>query len=242
MLDYTRAALNKTVQDLKTVSFWFTIILQTCYVAYLVFASIVGRGMRVVNITLCVITFAYLIFYVSTAKRMSESAKSARKTTKRVYKSIKLTINAFSLVVALYSIFITNEVLTSVSLAGILVNVFLVIGWFVQTLLMVLSIYVEKKVTFILDGFHTDLERITKPFDKVGGFVKRIKGEPIEPKKYEVSPKNKEVLETLVQEMKEEIKAKRIKAKEEYKAQKKALKLEKKKKLPPPQPEDQKDA
>lgn len=230
MLDYTRAALNKTVQDLKSVSFVFTLVLQILYLCYLIFASIVGRGMRVVNVTLSAITLAYLIFYVATAKKMSKGAKSARKTTKRIYKSIKLSINAFTLVVALYSVFITNQVLTSISLAGILVNVFMVIGWLIQTVLMVLSIYAEKKITFILDGFHTDLERITKPFDKVGGLVKRLKGEPIEQKKYEVSPKNRETLEALVTEMKAEMKEKKAKAKAEYQAQKKALKLAKKQK------------
>lgn len=228
MLDYTRAALNKTVRDLKAVSFVFTLVLQICYLAYLIFASIVGRGTRAINITLCVITLSYLVFYIATAKKISKGAKSALKTTKRIYKSIKLSINAFTLVVALYSVFITNEVLTSVSLAGILVNVFMVIGWLVQTVLMVVSIYAEKKITFILDGFHTDLERICKPFDKVGGLVKRIKGEPVEPKKYEVSPKNREALETLVAEMKEEMKEKKAKAKAEYQAQKKALKLARK--------------
>lgn len=242
MLDYTRAALNKTVQDLKAVSFVFTIVLQICYLSYLIFASIVGRGMRVVNITLSVITLSYLIFYVATARKLTKSAKSARKTTKRIYKSIKLSINAFTLVVALYSVFITNKVLTSISLAGILVNVFMVIGWLIQSVLMVVSIYAEKKITFILDGFHTDLERITKPFDKVGGLVKRLKGEPIEQKKYEISPKNREALESLVLEMKAEMKEKKANAKAEYQAQKKALKLAKKKKLPLPPAENKKDS
>lgn len=230
MLDYTRAALNKTIRDLKAVSFVFTIILQACYVTYLIFASIIGRGMRAVNIALAVIGLGYLIFYLVTAKRVGDGAKIARKRTKLIYKTIKLTVNAFSLVVALYSVFITNEVLTSVSLAGILVTVFMLIGWFVQTALMIISIYAEKKITFILDGFHTDLERITKPFDKASNLVKRIKGEPIEPKKYEVSTKNREELEKLVQEMKEEIKEKRQKAKAEYKAQKRALRQAKRQK------------
>ena len=227
MLDYTRAALNKTVKDLKAVSFVFTIVLQSCYLLYLVFVSIVGRGIRGINIALSVITLAYLIFYILTAKKVTKGAKTAKKRTKLMYKSIKLTINAFTLVVALYSVFITNEVLTSVSLAGILVTVFMVIGWLIQLSLMVISIYAEKKIVFILDGFHTDLEKITRPFDKASNLVKRIKGEPIEPKKYEVSSKNREELEKLVTEMKEEIKERRKKAKEEYKAQKKALKLAK---------------
>ena len=106
----------------------------------------------------------------------------------------------------------------------------MVIGWFIQTALMIISLYAEKKITFILDGFHTDLERITKPFDKASNLVKRIKGEPIEPKKYEVSTKNREELEKLVQEMKEEIKEKRQKAKAEYKAQKRALRQAKRQK------------
>jgi hypothetical protein len=230
MLDYTKVALNKTVDDVKKVSHIFTIILQSCYIAYLIFAIVVGRGMPVVNATLLAIACAYLIFYIVTAKKVTKSAKSARKTTKRIYKIVKLTVNAFTLVVALYSIFITNKVLTSVSLAGILVTVFMLIGWLIQTALMVISIYLDKKVTFLLDGFMIDLERITKPFDKATNLVKKIKGEPIEPKKYEISDSNRKLLDDLVEKAKIDKKERIATLKAEYKAQKQALKLAKRQK------------
>ena len=78
MLDYTKVALNKTVDDVKKVSHIFTIILQSCYIAYLIFALIVGRGMPVVNATLLAIACAYLIFYIVTAKKVTKSAAKTR--------------------------------------------------------------------------------------------------------------------------------------------------------------------
>ena len=56
MLEYTRAAINKTVADLKKFNFIFNIVIQLLYVFYLIYAIFAPAGSLWVNVVLSVVS------------------------------------------------------------------------------------------------------------------------------------------------------------------------------------------
>ena len=55
MFIYSRAVFNKIIEDIKKFIFIFSLIMQTVYIGYLVYAIVIGAGILYVNITLLIL-------------------------------------------------------------------------------------------------------------------------------------------------------------------------------------------
>ncbi len=228
MIDYTKAAIEKTVADLKRFGFMFNIATEIFSILYLIYAIAVGGGYLIANIILAILSLSYLIFYVITQN--NHDAKSARILTKAAYKWVKLGIKAFTLGVTVYGIYIATE---HVTLISIVMASAMVISWTLNVILTISINYFSSKAKFIIAAIEADFENILRPVEKVGNFIKRVRGQEIEEKP--APDKTRILLERTVYEYREKKKAEkaekikeRLRRREEAARERKLMKLKEK--------------
>lgn len=202
MLDYTKAAIAKTVEDFKRLDLIRNVSTQIFYILYLVYTLIAGTGVIIANVVLLALSVAYFVFFVYATKQ--EVKKTLKKRVKRVFKRCKQLIKLFTLGVMIYGICSVTSHVTALS---VLLTVMLVVFWILQILFEVLFHIIVARVQFIIDGLEADYEKLTKPVKTVGNFFKKMTGKPVEE---ELEPtKNRIILEERVAEAKAERKAKK---------------------------------
>lgn len=213
MIDYTKAAIDKTISDLKRFAYFFNIAAQILSIAYLMYAIALNVGYLYANIVLCAITVIYTVFYIFAFR--GNGNKEEREVVKRAFKWIKLGVKAFSLVVAVYGVYIATEHTTLVSIVLAALNV---ISWTLQVILTLTLTFVENRATLIVDAIRADIDNVKRPFEPVGNFIKKVKGEEIAPK--EPPSKNRRYLDEVVLKYRQK--------REQKKAEEKARKRERK--------------
>lgn len=200
MIDYTRAAIEKNITDLKIFGFRFNIATEIFSILYLIYAIIVGGGYLIANIVLALLSLSYLIFYIITQN--NPEAKSARILTKAAYKWIKLGIKAFTLGVTVYGIYIATE---HVTLLSVVMASAMVISWTLNVILTLCINYFSSKAKFIIAAIEADFENMMRPVEKVGNFIKKVRGQDVEEKP--APDKTRILLESTVYEYRERKKA-----------------------------------
>ena len=78
MFEYSKLVFNQTVEDIKKLSTVLNFIIQSVYISYLIYATVVGTGILGVNIALLAISVAYLVFF------STMTAKEIKKTDAKV--------------------------------------------------------------------------------------------------------------------------------------------------------------
>ncbi len=202
MFDYTFAALKKSVDDVKRASFLVNILVNALYILYLVYALAVGSGNPILNAILCALTAVFFISYIVTS--IDENKKRAKKIVKTTYKRIKIFIDAFSLSIALYSIYIAAERATVIS---ILLTVASLIGWIAKVVLSIITHFLEARAELIIAAFRVDFE----PMFKVVNAYKKFVGDDV---KEQVSPEMRAELDEICAVYVEEKEAKKQKRRE----------------------------
>lgn len=160
MLDYTKAALKKTVDDIKKILFIYTVASLILYIGYLIFASIFGIGFMPVNIALAIISAAYLTFYITVTLRQVKGVLSKR--IKRLYKWAKILISALTLGIAIYGC-VNNPK----DIKGFLVTVILFICWALQLILELLTISIEARLLLFQAALTKDFSPVIKIYNKI---------------------------------------------------------------------------
>lgn len=202
MLDYTKAAIAKTVEDFKRLDLIRNVSTQIFYILYLVYTLIAGTGVIIANAILLMLSVSYFVFFVYATKQ--EVKKTLKKTVKRVFKRCKQLIKLFTLGVMIYGICSAAGHATVLS---VLLTVMLVVFWILQIVFEVLFHIIVGRVQFIIDGLEADYKKLTKPVKTVGNFFKKLSGKPVEEEKEPT--KNQIILEERVAEAKAERKAKK---------------------------------
>ena len=198
MLDYTKVAFAKVVEDFRTLRFVGTLLSQFLYIGYLVYAIIVGAGFLSVNIVLLSVSIAYVVFYVFVVGRKGYGLKSKKKIIRRIFVWLKLLFKAFTLGVTVYGIYAMTTHVTPIS---IILATLSIIFWVLQVIIEILSVLVESRASLMFEAIKADYEHIKKPFSTVGNIVRRVTGREVESTK-EHSP-IREHLDALVQKSKE---------------------------------------
>ncbi len=102
MLEYTKAALKKTVERLQRLDFYRSVITQLIYIAYLSYALLVDLGVKLANAILLPLSIAYFFFYIIAYIRMAK--RKLKKRVKRIFKHSKRLVKIFALGVLIYGI------------------------------------------------------------------------------------------------------------------------------------------
>ena len=83
MLDYTRAAIDKTISDIKNTGYIISIGSQSIYICYLIYALFASVGNTVVNAILLALSVGYFIFYLVYFKRDGRRTVTAKRAARR---------------------------------------------------------------------------------------------------------------------------------------------------------------
>ena len=181
MLEYTKAALKKTVDDFRRLDYIRNVVTQVLYVAYLAYAIFAPAGKLWANVPLFVLSLGYLIvFLVSTTSNATQTQKRVKQICKAVYNRCKQIIKLLTLVVMVYGIYATTTHVTPIS---VVLSALMIVGWVLQVVFEVILKYFLNRAHFILEGMEADYENMLKPVKSVGNFFKKVAGKEIEPEK-----------------------------------------------------------
>ena len=225
MLDYTFAALGKTIDDFKRLQFGFNVSVQAAYIFYLIYAITLGTGILALNIVLLALSVSYSIFFFITQSREKKNKKLGR-TVKTVYKSAKHFIKIFTLASAIMSICIDKDEVTPFAIMFVAL---MVVGFILQVIIDVSVAIVSAKIDFFKEALIADYEEtIKKPIDEIKHKVLFWKKE--EPQVIEKN-KNRVALDALVEENRAEKKAENNRKKEAKREEKQVRRAAFKEKL-----------
>lgn len=215
MFDYTKTAVEKIKSDFQKIIFVCSVLVQALYVAYLIAALFSGAGNAIVNGILLGICSAYLAFYLVMYFRENKGAKKTKKIVDTIYRRSKQLIKLYTLAASIYAIWLTGS---NANHFTILITAFMLVSFVLQILLEVMYHLVVSRLTLLVEGIKADVEPITKPVKSASNFIKRLKGEEIEPEPEK--NKHREWLDEKVQESRAEKAAKKLAEKEEQKNKK----------------------
>ena len=191
MLDYTKAAIKKTIEDFKKIDFARAVITQIIYIAYLIYVVCIQSGVLVANIALLTLACAYFAFFLYMKTRGVK--KQVKKAVQKTYKWSKRLIKLFNLGVMIYGLSITASHFTALSL---ILAALMIVGWVLELLFEVVFRFFLGRAKFILEGMEADYEKLTKPVKTVGNFFKKLAGKEVEPEKE--PSKDREILDKMV--------------------------------------------
>ena len=160
------------IDDIKAFSYYFNIVMQVMYFAYLLYAIGTERGILWLNITLAGLSILYFVFYVATYNKKEGAVKRVKKSARHVHRWCKLGGKTLTLCVMVYSIYATTQ---DVSTTSVIMTALMVVAWVLQLLFSLVIGFLEREKELILEAIRKDMEPITKPARAVSGFFKRFK-------------------------------------------------------------------
>ena len=226
MLNYTRAAFRKIINDIKKIRLLFEFSIQFFMVVYLFYSIFTNSATRITNIFLLALTLIYLFFWFKISKNgFTKEEKKLKKQVEKIFKYIKLGFGFYTLCFTIYGIY-TN--IATVDFISLLLTVFTVISFVIKILLLLLEYIANYYKELVLTAIKTDVSNVLKPVTTVKKLFGKDTDEPAEPTKERL------ILDKLVEEkkqerqaQKEERKQQKIQQKQEEKLYKAQLKHEK---------------
>ena len=221
MLDYTTAAFRKIITDVKNVRLIFELFTQLFMVIYLVYSLFTNSNLRITNGILLALTLAYLCFWLQITKNgLTKDEKKLKNRVKKIFKYIKLGFGFFTLGFAVYGVY-TN--MQTVDFFSLLITVFTVVSFIIKILLLLLEYIANYYKELIRTAVEADVENALKPVHAVGNFTKKLFGkekeEPADP------TKERQILDKLVEEKRQENQAKKEEKKQQKRQEKQEAKL-----------------
>ena len=224
MFDYTKAAVEKLVEDFKKVVYALTLGTQIAYVLYLCYALLAPSGNPIINGLLLVLSLSYLVFFlVMTEYGKTPDGKQTKRLVKKIYGICKKLIKLYTLGIAVYGLCMTANNVNPLSL---ILTVFMVVGFVLQIIFDTLLGIISKRVNLIIEAVIADKNNLVQPVKTVGNFFKKLTGQEIEP---ETEPsKNIAMLDQRIEKKKAQEKEEKLALAQTKKEKAKAAKLEKK--------------
>ena len=233
MLDYTKAIMTKTKNDIDTAVTLFRFGTQILYVAYLIYLLLSLSNIWYLYLALLVISVAFLIFDLVTTNQIHiqkearasifgnrqrrdniRNAKRKRESVRKVKFYVSHSIKIFVLASSLYPMIISPETVHPIS---IICTTVMSLTWLLLIVFEVVKMVLDSRIDLFYEAMRADIEFVTKPASAVKDTINKILGREVE-EKPEAS-KERVYLDELVQSNKNE--------KAEIKKAKKAERTEK---------------
>lgn len=160
------------IDDIKAFSYYFNLVMQVMYFAYLLYAIGTERGVLWLNILLAGLSILYFVFYVATYNKKENAITRMKKSARRLHRWCKLAGKTLTLCVMVYSIYATTQ---DVSPTSVIMTALMVVAWVLQLLFSLIIGFLEKEKDLILEAIRKDIEPVTKPARAVSGFFKRFR-------------------------------------------------------------------
>ena len=190
MLKYTVAAFSRIKRDLEILSKFAAILMQSFMTVYLTLAIVFDNGSRVINSILLGLTVVHFTLYLIFDGKKTKLAKKVKGYNSKIYTYSKLALNAVSLASVIYSIYVSPDVISSITMVT---TPLMIVLWVLQVLFEVVKVYVSVRADLVLDGLAMDFEFATKPIVKARNVLHDFIGEEREPET-SVSAENRRIL------------------------------------------------
>ena len=234
MFKYTKAAFEKTIEDVKKTARIFEFILAFFQIPFAVYNLITKNGIQAVNAILLVISGAYFILYLIASYAISDSKEKAERKkwkqlkakARRAAKWLKRPVQLYSIGFLIYGIAISTGEAKPLSIILLFLQL---LAFLISFIVDLLAMIIEQKKRFFVEAWQKDLDKMKEPGRKVGNFVKSIFGKDPTPKPEET--KTERVLDEFLkekQEQEEQEKREKNEQKQQAKAAKKAQKAQQK--------------
>ena len=151
-LGHTKAAIKLIGEELKTFAFIANLIAQLTMIAYLSYNLITSTGLWYINLTLLVLSLAYISFTFVT--RMKEVNKEICKDVKNVLKWTIRVLKLFPISIALYSLSLATTELTPVALIA---PIIITVAWLLDIIINVLYLVIEARASLIVNSLVEDI-------------------------------------------------------------------------------------
>ena len=151
-LGHTKAAIKLIGEELKTFAFIANLIAQLTMIAYLSYNLITSTGLWYINLTLLVLSLAYISFTFVT--RMKEVNKEICKDIKKVLKWTIRVLKLFPISIALYSLSLATTELTPVALIA---PIIITVAWLLDIIINVLYLVIEARASLIVNSLVEDI-------------------------------------------------------------------------------------
>lgn len=180
MLEYTKAAFSKIMNDLKRLLYVIELVSNFFTIVYLVYSIIVGNGYLWANIPLLVLTAGFFIFFLVVTRGRYDYDKNnrLRKKVKTFVKYGKRIIKTGTLGISVYGFFLLGSKATPINA---LLTALMIIGWVLQIVFDIVVHVINSYVSLVTAGIETDIQNILKPVKSVGNFFKKMTGQEVEP-------------------------------------------------------------
>lgn len=178
MFAYTRAAIYKTWNDICSFLYGFNVTTQAIYIAYLVIAMIVGVGILWANAVLATVSLISLVIFIVLHEKRDQSNKYIRRANVHITRTLRLTINAFTLGVSVYGIYIASEDVSFLTLLFALISL---VMWLVGLVVEIVTYIIEDRIDYFTEAYELDIAELKKPVNAVGDFIKKSVGIETEP-------------------------------------------------------------
>lgn len=196
MVKYTVASIELIIADLKRYYQIFRWLSFVVMLAYFIFASIIGLGIRWVNISLAGIIFVYQTITLFITSRQ------ARKILRRNYARIKLIIRAISLGMLIYGIY--EAAATDIKPINIILVTLMIVFWIAQTVFEIILEIAEKEKDLLVAAIKADIQdvkdTIKAPVNAVKNAFNFVIGRKEEPKEEEKETKEVRRLKKYLEE------------------------------------------
>ena len=154
MFDNTKAAWMKLRRFLGVITWVFNYGMNALMIVYLSLAIGFEIGNFIANVILLPTTIAMLVVTIILSKVEKRPTRRKLRLTKRVLKWSKLLVNAFSLGVTLYGMFIAASMVSPIS---IILTTLLIIMWIIKVLVEILTEVFEHFMKIFMEGITKDL-------------------------------------------------------------------------------------
>ena len=170
MFLYTRAMIDKILSELGHFLKIFGIALDFLYIGYLITAIFIPVGIPIINGILVTLALGQFIFNAVYDIEDDKKEKLNKRTVRRIVQYTKLTVNAISLGIVIYTTAIS---LSSNNPAVWILPIITAVLWMIKVLFEILLKYFDSRAEFILDAFKLDIA----PVYKAHNFINTLKGQ-----------------------------------------------------------------
>jgi hypothetical protein len=153
-LGHTKAAIKLIGNELKAFAFIANLIAQVTMIGYLSYNLITSSGLWYINLSLLILTLAYLAFTI--VVQVKEVKKGTQKTFTRVIQWARRILKLFPIGVAFYSLSLATSNLTPVALIS---PIIITVMWLLDIIINVLYLVIEARASLIMDSLAEDFER-----------------------------------------------------------------------------------
>ena len=159
MFNYTRTALNKIGSDIKKLMLIINASIILGSIAYLVHSLVSETGNVYANTALCTLTVMYFIFFVLKTRKVIK--KNEFKNFKRIYRIMKLSVNALVLILAIYGI------ISGLGSSASIIKTYLLLAlWLIQAIFEILVFVIEMIANMFVSAIGHDAFWLAKFLNK----------------------------------------------------------------------------